>query len=78
MPDSTEPDERAVALARRQIEEQERDEHEALEAAAVDLVRLDRYQRRAWSRQKRALRDFLDIKLTRSGDDGAREEAACR
>ena len=78
MPDSTEPDERAVALARRQIEEQERDEHEALEAAVVDLVRLDRYQRRAWSRQKRALRDFLDIKLTRSGDDGAREEAACR
>jgi len=78
MPD--EPDERAVALARRQIEEQERDEHEALEAAAVDLVRLDRYQRRAWSRQKRALRDFLDIKLTRSGDDAAaaREEAACR
>jgi hypothetical protein len=44
-------EEKALELARKQIEE--RDEYEALEAAIVDLIRLDRYQRRAWSRQKK-------------------------
>ena len=29
---------------------QERDESEAFEAAIEDLIRLDRYERRAWSR----------------------------
>ncbi|MGO9945481.1 MAG: hypothetical protein ACLPWG_01345 [Steroidobacteraceae bacterium] len=62
-PDSIEPDERTLALAREVIEKEERDELEALEEAAPDLVRLDRYERRAWSRQKRALRDFIDAKL---------------
>jgi hypothetical protein len=40
-----------------------RDETAALEEAALDLVRLDRYERRAWSRQKRAMRSFMNIKL---------------
>lgn len=42
-----------------------RDEAEALEAAVLDLIRLDRYHRRAWSRQKRALLNFINIKLAR-------------
>jgi hypothetical protein len=38
---------------------EQRDEAAALEEAAADLVRLDRYQRRAWSRQQRAIRAFM-------------------
>lgn len=38
------------------------DEHDAMMAAASDLKRLERYERRAWSRLKRAMRDFIDIK----------------
>ncbi len=55
--------ERAVRLARKRIEEQQRDEYEALEAAAADLIRLERYERRAWSRQKRAIRSFLNLEM---------------
>jgi hypothetical protein len=44
----------------------ERDEFAALEEAAPDLIRLDRYERRAWSRQKRAIRDFMNMKLMRA------------
>ena len=40
-------DEQIRERGRKQIEE--RDEFEALEAAIGDLIRLDRYQRRAWS-----------------------------
>ena len=47
----------------------QRYEHEALKAAASDLTRLERYERRAWSRQKRALRDLIDMKRMR--DPGA-------
>ena len=43
----------------------ERDELAAYEAAAVDLVHLDRYERRTWSRQKRALGAFINLKLMR-------------
>lgn len=60
-----EPDDIAVEIrerARKRIEE--RDEHEALAAAVGDLIRLDRYQRRAWSRQKRAIREFIRMKTT--------------
>jgi hypothetical protein len=42
-----------------------RDEHEALKVAVPDLVRLERYERRAWSRQKRAIREFMSIKASR-------------
>ena len=44
----------------------ERDEFAALEEAAPDLIRLDRYERRAWSRQKRAIGDFMNMKLMRA------------
>jgi hypothetical protein len=46
----------------------ERDEAAALEEAAVDLVRLDRYERRAWSLQKRAILAFMNIKLMKGLD----------
>ena len=41
----------------------ERDEAAALEAAALDLLRLDRYERRALAQQKRAILEFMNIKL---------------
>ena len=44
-------------------EDSERDEHEALREGIDDLVRLLRYERRAWSRRKRAVRAFMAIKL---------------
>jgi hypothetical protein len=40
----------------------ERDEAETLEEAVADL---DRYERRAWSRQRRALRAFVYLKMER-------------
>jgi hypothetical protein len=59
--ESMEEEERAVDLARKQIKE--RDEFEAFEKAAIDLIRLNRYERRARSRQKRAIRAFMNVKL---------------
>jgi hypothetical protein len=47
---------------------EERDEFDAMREAMLDLNRLERYQRRAWSRRKRAFRRFMAIK---SNDDGA-------
>jgi hypothetical protein len=46
--------------ARKRIEEQQRDEHEALKQALSDLIRLDRYERRAWARQLRAFQQFVE------------------
>ncbi len=66
-PESIEEEERALDLARKQIKK--RDEFEALEQAAVDLIRLDRYERRAWSRQKRAIRAFMNLKLMRDTNE---------
>jgi hypothetical protein len=66
---------RALDLARKFIEELERDEFEAVEGAIPDLKRLDRYERRAWSRQKRAIREFMNIKY-RCG--GRRRKAVIR
>ena len=65
-PDSPEEEQRALDLAREQIEQQQRDEHEAMQEAIPDLIRLERYERRAWSRQQRAIREFLSIKFTRT------------
>jgi hypothetical protein len=57
-------DDQLLQLAEKRVKEQERDEYEALEAAILDLIRLGRYERRAWSRQKRAIREFMKIKMT--------------
>jgi hypothetical protein len=62
-PVSAEAKRHAVEVARKLINAQERDEYEALEEAGTDLVRLDRYERRAWSRQKRAIRSFMNLRL---------------
>lgn len=44
-----------------------RDEFDAMRLALPDLKRFERYERRAWSRSKRAIRDFIEIKFpTRS------------
>jgi hypothetical protein len=45
------------------VERRERDECEALEGAVPDLICLERYERRAWSRQSRAMWAFMNIKL---------------
>jgi hypothetical protein len=45
---------------------EERDEIDAMCEAMPDLNRLDRYERRAWSRRKRAFRSFIEIKFKRS------------
>jgi hypothetical protein len=58
-------DEQTRERARIQIEQ--RDEYEALEAAIGDLIRLDRYQRRVWSRQKRVIREFIAYHFDRNG-----------
>jgi hypothetical protein len=55
-------DNETLERARKAIEARQRDEHDALKAAAPDLVRLDRYECRAWSRQKRAIEEFMMIK----------------
>jgi hypothetical protein len=44
---------------------EERSEVEALLEALPDLSRLDRYVRRAWSRRKRAIQTFIDVKSQR-------------
>ena len=63
-------DEETRERARKQIEKrdqiEQRDEYVALEAAIGDLVRLDRYQRRAWARQKRAIRQFVALSVCRN------------
>ncbi len=58
-----EPDQRAIELARKQVECDERNDWESFVAAVPDLVRLDRYERRAWSRYKRGIRAFMNTKL---------------
>lgn len=59
-------EERALELARKEIKRQQRNEYEALEEATPDLIRLERYDRRAWSRQKRAIQQFVLIKFSRA------------
>jgi hypothetical protein len=65
--ETIEEEERALELARQQIKE--RDEFEVFEQAAIDLIHLDRYERRAWSRQKRAIRAFMNLKLMRDTNE---------
>jgi hypothetical protein len=62
--------------ARKAIEARRRDEHEALKAATPDLVRLDRYECRAWSRQKRAIQEFMMIKARSAQRMPAAEKGA--
>jgi hypothetical protein len=63
--ESAEENERASEVAEKCLQQQERDDCEALEEAIPDLKRLDRYERRAWSQHKRAIHEFMNIKLMR-------------
>lgn len=60
-----EEEQRALALARAEIRRQQRNEYEALEEAIPDLIRMERYERQASSRQKRAVQQFVLIKFSR-------------
>jgi hypothetical protein len=40
-------------------------------AAIGDLIRLERYERRAWSRQKRAIREFIALRFDRNSRSSA-------
>lgn len=50
---------------------EEREEWEAMQAALPDLVRLERYERRAWSRYQRSIKQFVDVKLMQRKRDTA-------
>ncbi len=58
-----EDNERALEQAVKWVAQQERDEYQAIEEAISDLVRLVRYERRTWSRQKRAIRALIDHRV---------------
>jgi hypothetical protein len=62
--DSIEHEQRAFEVAQKLVEQNERDDFAALEAAAIDLVRLDRYEQRCCSGQKRAIRNFMNLRMT--------------
>jgi hypothetical protein len=53
--------ERAVAEQGGVTAPLEREEFDAMRAAMADLERLERYRRRAWSRQRRAFQRFMEI-----------------
>jgi hypothetical protein len=62
MPDKVTVLRQHAALARTRSEPTaERDEFGAMRSAMPDLDRLERYRRRAWSRQRRAIRRFVQI-----------------
>ena len=61
-----EEEQRALEIAREEIRRQQRNEYQAVEEAIPDLIRLERYERRAWSRQKRAIREFVLIRFNRA------------
>lgn len=68
-------DERDHDLAQQAIDEP--NEYEALEAAILDLVRLDRYERRAWSARKRAVREFVKLlRQQQAASSAAQNKAA--
>jgi hypothetical protein len=46
-------------------EDAERDDYEAMREGLCDRVRLLRYEQRAWSRLKKAVRAFMAIKLAK-------------
>jgi hypothetical protein len=49
----------------------DRNERQAVIEALPDLVRLDRYERRGWAQQKRAIRNFMRIQVDLGNRDSA-------
>jgi hypothetical protein len=56
-------DREAARLESKNAPVEERDEIDAMHEAIPDLNRLARYERRAWSRRKRAMWNFIDIRI---------------
>ena len=67
-------DDRNLEVAQQAIEEP--NQYEALEAAILDLVRIDRYERRAWSGRKRAVREFVKLLRQRHASSSATQHKA--
>jgi hypothetical protein len=67
----------AVERTPNEIAAGQRDEHDAIKAATPDLVRLERYERRAWSRKRREILEFMRIKASSvaQGSGPAQEQA---
>jgi hypothetical protein len=59
-------DQQVPGPAEKHDAKRERDEFAAVEEAVPNLKRLDRYERRAWSQQKKAIRNFMNIRLMRN------------
>jgi len=59
------------AFLKRRENRKERDEDQMLREGIRDLERLLRYEKRAWSRRRKALRAFMAVKLTRFYQTGA-------
>ena len=55
---------------------QQRDEFDAMRLALPDLDRLERYERRAWSRQKRTIQRFIEIKSACLAEEGRSPQAS--
>jgi hypothetical protein len=64
------PASEATQPARQPKPTRSRDEFDAMRHAMPDLDRLERYERRAWSRRKRAIRNFIEIKLRKDSING--------
>jgi hypothetical protein len=62
-PETIEEEERALDLARQQIKE--RDDPGGEDRSQLVRMPRTRYERRAWSRQKHAIRAFINLKLMR-------------
>jgi hypothetical protein len=60
-----EEDERMDKHPEQDNKPQQRDEYQAMQAAAHELNQLERYECRAWSRLKGAIRDFVDTQRVR-------------
>ena len=69
MDEPEEPDSVSTSDATKSVPDKDVEEHrngyEALEAAVRDLIRLERHEQRAWSRQKRAILELANFKLAR-------------
>jgi hypothetical protein len=70
-----EEQERALEFARCEIQRQQRNEYDAVEGAIPDLIRLERYERRAWARHPLSTRGHAAFVVM--GDETARRATLC-
>ena len=65
--ETIEEEERALDRARSRSRNETSSRHSS---KLRSIIRLDRYERRAWSRQKHAIRAFMNLKLMRDKETG--------